>query len=766
MIFFDTETCGYHGPVVLIQWARDDGPIQLHNVWTTPIWETLKLIEEFANEPDGVVGFNLAFDWFHLCQIYTTFILFPDPTAEPRDHINELALLEPEARFGPCLKPVTAHDIMLFARKGPYQSTMDRGDIKIRKIPTPIAWQLAEELEARIPFSDIYFARAKDKKTEKWKVEDVTDDDGSVDPNFKNITLRFKPSSALKALAKDALKFEEDLILKFVDVSCNVKVKEIGYAPFAMAVGCPENWKGAWPEVIHHFISHWSYNSLARQYAEDDVKYTRGLYKYFGSPPCGDDDSILACMVGAVRWRGFPIDISKVKVLKAKAENRIKDLPKSLATAPAVARRYITQHMDDVERLILDGSTKRILLEEVEKWENDDGSKHLAAIAAGEVLEARKMTKEIELYVKLLLAGRFHASFKVIGTLSSRMSGSDGLNPQGIKAVEEIRDAFSLADRDMGYILSGGDFIAFEVSLMEACYNDEQLRKDLQTEIECPKCHGKGCKSCDETGVTKLKIHALFAMSVFNKTYEEIIATQYTDNDLYHKGKTGVFAMGYGGTEHTLADRLGVSPEIALEGYIGFGKRYPGIAKDRKDTSDKFCSMRQPGGIGTKVEWHEPADYIESMLGFRRYFTLENRICKTLFELANDPPERWKRIKLKVVRRDRIQTAGGATMSALYAAAFNIQASNMRAAANHKIQSTGAQITKHVQRRIWDIQPIGVSSWVVQPMNIHDEIMNAHIPSVTEQVESVVRQTVEEYRELVPLIGIDWRNNISSWAGK
>ena len=47
--------------------------------------------------------------------------------------------------------------------------------------------------------------------------------------------------------------------------------------------------------------------------------------------------------------------------------------------------------------------------------------------------------------------------------------------------------------------------------------------------------------------------------------------------------------------------------------------------------------MRQPGGIGSKVEWHEPADFVESMLGFRRYFTLENRICKTLFDLADDP---------------------------------------------------------------------------------------------------------------------------------
>ena len=50
--------------------------------------------------------------------------------------------------------------------------------------------------------------------------------------------------------------------------------------------------------------------------------------------------------------------------------------------------------------------------------------------------------KEIELYDKLLLAGKFHASFIVIGALSSRMAGADGLNAQGIKHTKEVRQMF------------------------------------------------------------------------------------------------------------------------------------------------------------------------------------------------------------------------------------------------------------------------------------------------------------------------------------
>ena len=73
--------------------------------------------------------------------------------------------------------------------------------------------------------------------------------------------------------------------------------------------------------------------------------------------------------------------------------------------------------------------------------------------------------------------------------------------------------------------------------------------------------------------------------------------------------------------------------------YADFVKRYPGIDKARNKTFDAFCSMRQPAGIGSAVVWAEPAEYIETFLGFRRYFTLENKICKALFDLARNVAE-------------------------------------------------------------------------------------------------------------------------------
>lgn len=818
-IYFDTETCGLYGPTVLIQWAEGDGPVHLHEVWKAPAYETLKLIETIATNPGGCIGFNLAFDWFHLVQTYTTLLLLSDPSAYPEDCVEEYALKEREARDGPCLKPVTAFDLMLHARKGPYQSTMERGDIRIKKVPTAIAWLLAAELERRIPLADIYFARKKNKHEPKWKVYDLTDDAGDIIPDFKDVVLKFAPSSALKTLAADALGLKPDAILLFADIEPQIWPEELGYAPFALAIGKPGDWRGAWPTCINHHINHWGYHNLAREYAKKDVELTRSLYQHFGCPGMGDDDSVLACMVAACRWRGYSINAEGMAALKVKARERIKQVP----TAPQYVKKYLQDVMDPTEIVAMKGSTKKVILEEMARdmqrsCEQCDESgrdpetyetctkcggkgsyRHPAAIRAEQILEARKALKEIEIYDKLLIAGRFHASFVVIGTLSSRMAGTDQLNAQGIKREAYVRQEFPLAWP--GYTLCGGDFAGFEVVLAEACYNDPELRADLLTKRPCHKCCKKkdpalkstGCEKCDNgvlnrgtpdetfckscliykpkpgcddcwgTGLTDSKIHALFGQYVYPEmSYEEILA----DKEIYTRCKSAVFAMLYGGEGFTLKERLGVPIEVADAAYERFCRRYPGVGRARKRVIEMFCTLTQPGGIGSKVEWSDPADFIESMFGFRRYFSLENKIARALFELANKPPVTWKNIKVKVTRRDREQTAMGAVQSALYGATFALQSSNMRAAANHVIQSSGATITKMVQRRIWEIQPPGVSDWHVQPMNIHDEIMCPAKPELVPEVHRIVFDAVEELRPQVPLIKIDWKDTISSWAGK
>lgn len=829
-LYLDSETCGLHSMPVLLQYALDEGPISLYDIWTEPIGKTLALIESWFQY--CIVGFNLSFDVFQLAKLYTIFRLCPTDWI-PVEHINQIARREMDGRDGPAIKFASALDLMMYSRKGPYQSLMARKDIYIRKVPTALAYALSEELEEKVQLDGIYFARKADPEAPRWTVMDRNDGEGEFDPHFRDVVLRFAPAGGLKFLAEYALGMVPKFHYEDVEPPKNWYPQEIGYAPFANAISSEEeDWevwgydkkkemkvlKGhAWPARIKLFIDHWGNHKDAREYAYDDIVYTRELDRHFEFPEIGDDDSILASMVPVVRWRGFQIDQPGMSDLRETAQSKV-DASQFNPNAPGEVRAYMEEMMDEMEVLSIESSgvwsTKKANLESIrKKWtvdEEEDCDKcggdgcprcdgkgvmeikppceegmgnHPAAYRAKEVLDIKIAGKEVELYNKILTAGRFHASFVVVGTKSSRMSGTDGLNAQGIKATKAVRRCFPLVWP--GFVLCGGDFDSFEVTLADAVYNDPALRKELLKKIPCPfceqtkkchKCNGTGCKDCQGSGkcaecddemMVRQKIHGLFAMSIFpGYTYAQILASSGTENDMYLKGKSGVFAMIYGGTWETLQRNLGIDEETAKEAFEAFGKKYPGVGLARERTFNAFCSMRQPGGVGTQVVWVDPQDYVESFLGFRRYFTLENKICRALFDLAQVPPKGWRNHPVKVWRRDRVQTAGGAVASALYGAAFGLQQANMRAAANHEIQSPGGQITKHAQRAIWDLQPVGAHELKVAVMNVHDELMCVTKPSYVPQVTEKVRGVVEHYRDRVPLIGMTWNEAQANWAEK
>lgn len=791
MIYFDTETCGFHGPIVLIQWAEDDGPVILHSPWVSPIRETLEILEDLCNHEEGVCTFNMAFDWFHVCQMYTTLTLLASKVGDkeyPQDHKKLYAECEPLARDGLCLRPQSSLDLMMIARRGEYQSTMDRGDVRIRRVPMNIAPALCLELDQRILLKDVYFAKSSNPQR-RWVAKYRDLPDGEMDTEFMDVVLEFRPTSALKALAQDALDLKDDAILKFHDIELSEKLrpKELGYAPFALA-----NKEESWLDVIDFHITHWSYHKLARQYGELDVKYLQWLHHYFSARKDGKDkgeskelalsqgydnlmsggdlDSELCCMVAAVRWKGFRVDIPALEKMREKQVQLMKNATSGLGS-PKKVLQYLLEVMDDTEKEALintDGnlSTKGVYLEGIAKWVEsevcddcygagcekcDEGLilsdvLHPAAKRAKEVLDYRHAEKRINIINKFTTAGRFHASFKVIGTLSSRMAGGDGLNAQGVPHEHDFRSCFPLAPEDM--VLSGGDFGGFEVSLADAVYGDPELRHDLQT--------GK-------------KIHALFGQYLFpHKDYEGIMATAELagDANLYSRAKQGVFALLYGGEGFTLKNRVGISEEVADKAYAEWCAKYKVWGDARKEIFNQFCSMRQPGGLGSKVEWHDPCDYAESMLGFRRYFTLENQIVKALFDLAEKLPKEFLKYKKKIVRREREQTESGAMRSALFGAAFGLQSANMRAAANHVIQSTGAELTKQLQLELWNIQPKGINHWRIVPMNIHDEVMTPVKSAYREEAKRIVESFVEKNKELVPLLEMDWSPNMQSWAEK
>ena len=361
-----------------------------------------------------------------------------------------------------------------------------------------------------------------------WHVFDIRKKGGDINPDFKDVCLRFSPKSGLKFLAEHALGMVPKFHFKDVEVDRQFLPKELGYAPYALALSNPhKNWevrgrnkKGekvvlgkAWPGVIKQHIDHWATRPDAREYATDDIVYTRGLDDHFKNPEPGDDDSILACMVPVIRWRGFKINIKGMAKLLAKARDHVRSSPVNVNKPPEV-RRYIGECMDDMESMFLEETTKKAKLEAVAAWEIkepepcakcngcgechrcDHGTlkpgKHPAALRAKELLEVKIAKKEIELYTKLLRAKKFHASFNVIGTLSTRMSRfRTGSMPRASRPQSEVRGMFPLAWE--GYELCGGDFDSFEVTLADALWlqrSETPRGSHHPAAVSQVRCHG------------------------------------------------------------------------------------------------------------------------------------------------------------------------------------------------------------------------------------------------------------------------------------
>lgn len=800
MIFFDTETLSFNGPMVLLQYAEDGGPIVLYPVWERPVKETLNLLRYLASQP--VVGFNLAFDWYQVQKLFNMMCLLEQdhgPDSKPEDHIQYLGEVEAEARFGDCIKPVSAMDLMLYARKGPYQMTMKRKPAVLRRVHKKISSLVVEELKLRLAdLPDVIGLRIVAKP---------------YNADFDDIKISFHPKGSLKALVVAAGLREPRSLLSDLDMP--TPPAEVPWAPFATAISKGPHWvykRGAltWPARVKDFITFWGYHKAAREYALADVVDTRGLYDHFGKPELGDDDSVLACMMGSIRWHGYSLDLEQIDKILEETYDVVHDYPTGSKQVLTLLKRELTEqelmNLKDREGKV---STKSEIIHGLKDWrkdcdcvtykkeirQDDEGNTVIDRVATADkgcsvcsgtgklqhpvvpvvtgILEARTAKVNRAMLKKLKQAGRFHPSATVTGSLSGRMGGgslnADGekitvLNAMGVS--KKLRSCFTFADE--GAWLEGGDFDAFEISIACRVWDDQTLNMELLTCHACENVatpkefrESEHCPRCKKKAFRK--IHALFAMALYpTLSYEDVTASKGGDPDYYDNAKRSLFGgVMYGGDENTIHNRVGVPLEDAKRGRERFFGRYEGVQAAQDRAFDRFCSMRQEGGIGSKVTWNEPAESVEALTGFRRYFDIENTIVKCLYNLSDKMPREWTKFREIVVRRDREQSIANATRTALLAAAFQLQAACMRAALNHEIQSTGAILNKKLQRRLWDVQPSGVSPWIVAPLNQHDEIM---CPT-KRKLRDVVDQFLDEAAELVPLIKMDWRK-LDSWADK
>lgn len=718
MIFYDTETCGLHGVATLIQWALDDGPVHLHEVWKEPVRYTVSLIDRIVQH--DVCGFHLTFDHFHLCKLRTIFSRIPRHWI-PEEHIDEIADQELLARDEGCLKQKAAVDLLVLASQGKYQAlVLENNEIRIRSVPQCISKKAAVILNEYLSFPDIYFARKKDPSIRFQTLQGKR-------KGFDDIVLKFAPSRKLKHLVKHLCKAK---VMMFEDIMPDEmpQDKKKGYRPFGM-----------WRDYIESHIEWWQTKRTARLYAQEDVEHVRALWNYFDCPPAGDRDSDLACMIGAVRWHGFTINKEKTQAYLEKCAVDMVQAPRD----PRKAKPYIEGALDDAERSIaaLEDTSKETLKDFALTFEG-----HQAGTRALAVLAARRAKYDHDMCRKLLEAGRFHAAATVVGTLSGRKSGRGGdFNSQGISKNPDVRELFTFAWP--GMILCGGDFDQFEITIADAYFKDPVLHEEL---------------------LTGVSIHGQLGSFLYEVPYEEIMATKKQKDGPYSLSKIAVFRTLYGGTPAGAVKTLGITAKAADVAYDKFLNHYKMIGVGRQAIFDDFTMLTQPGGTGTAVILDDPERVeVESILGFKRSFSPQFDVIKAIHKFAQFIPRELCAFddQMRVKRsRDRRQTPSGALSSSLYSTSFSLQGEIQRAANNHVIQSSGAEICKGLEHAVWSLQPHGYNPWKVAPINLHDELQVVCHPDTVDELTRVVENTVEEYRKIVPLLAMDWETNKENWS--
>lgn len=739
MYFYDTETCGLFGVPIIIQHARDDGPVRVHNIWETPAGQTLELIEAMMAE--GVCGYNLTFDHFHLQKIYNMLALVDEDTI-PIKNIRLMYEAEADGRFGQCVKPYEVVDLMMNVRKSELQQAMGKKEWRIKKVHMNLVSKLVEYLNRNTRIES-YLHIIPDAI---WHSAIIENSKGEwIDREWRDIVGRIRSSGGLKPVCAYVFNMPAK---SFQEVMPDNQPIELGYIPFAKQIVEMDGWptkkppvgmvgeyKGTWPAHIRSHVAHWK-QALPLKYAMEDVIWTRKLYEHFDEPS-ETVDSSLTCTVASCKWRGFDLDTQQLELLR---DSIIDEIDSQIIDSRR-ARRYLMEAMDkfEVDRFMaqdkVEGKTNKPALDQLEKWiepcdkclENGwDGcpecGEHEVARRAKKIKNSRKMNAKLKVIRKLLLAERLYPGYNVIGTKSSRMSGSGGLNPQGFDKEKQFRSCFTL-----GPNLAGGDFDGFELTICDAVYDDPNWHEMLTT--------GK-------------KVHAIFGAGLYDMDYDDVMA----DKEKYGKSKSGLFALVYGGTAGAIEYKLEATAEQSKRAEKEFFKNFPLFLKRREEIYKHYRPLKDD------CTWEEPLDYIESFMGHRRYFNLEWKICRLLYRLAQDMPFEC-RDEPTCIRHEkgRVQTVSNALRSALYQSIRQIQKKASRAAINHEIQSPGADITKAVQKAMSDLQPKGIHDWQIQTMNVHDELIAVvHNPAIVDLVERTVYDKIEELKEKVPLLEMEW----------
>lgn len=717
-LYVDTETVGLCGPVKLIQFSIDRGPVQFIRLYgphgsavqTEGEMAAFKTLFGLMGQPDTqFIGWNTAFDLWHLYRLYHIFTNQsfgkPDEKKVRPFDCKVLDLHLHAVQKGPFAAFAFAN------RKGP------RATAVVRRIP-----RVAQE----------HVTKAVLEKLRPLVPGDVTVSEHEV-PSRKNlVTLSFNLSVKRLGLKAHA-EYWGYPVIKLQDVWPLPKFDEKPWMPW---------WDERYSEVALECDKVLDKtDGEFYTYAKNDIEYLWLAEDKLGhpDPTCHDTATHI---VAYSRYHGFTVDPVVLDRTVVHYDSEMTKLEQDLAGIDLMSWQSKVKALAALDPMIK--RANKSTLEAIGK----SGSK--AAELARKMIGYGPAKQKVDQAKKVKEAGALYCSLRVLGAATGRLAGEGSFNVQGIGKPERVGvDGPIVGLREAVETAAVGDFHQFELAIAASAWGDKRLLSDLDAGIDV---HLATAVDCHPKLVGKI-------------TYEEAKRAKKDEahpmHDVVVKSRTEckrmVFGILYGCTAQKIMEVFGVTLDEANRILERFYTRYPGVREFKTSIERGFCTA-------DTVTWAKDSvarmrDSETDLTGYTRRWTFEKTVACIMWDLGQS----WKSTGLvgTVVRQDAKgdQSIDNACRSAFLGAAIAIQQAVYRQAANMKIQTTGAILCVMLWARLWD-------KFKLPSVNVHDEIVKARWPWFNyEAVKAECTAFCDEVRHMVKHIRYDLAP-CDRWSGK
>jgi len=745
-LYLDTETVGLMGPVKLIQYSIDRGPVQFIKLpagWQFSDWgsvlgpmfgrNVLQQLEElygYLYRSDvTVVTFNGGFDLFKLYQLRQ--VMLGGKNTDP-ERLTE---------------PFTAKTLDLYThavRVGPFApwAFSKKKVVQLRRVPAvakELAAQTVEKLIAPKLPAGVTFKRSEHRVKNRKDL----------------VTLSWvaKASNGLKSLAEH---FSGRTPIKLKDVwplpdwEKSKGGKKSDYTPWLPYWEHDARYAALEAECDKVLSGNDARSQEFFQYAADDITNLFVVEDGLKNPSPDHHDAAVEC-VAFTRYFGFELDQESLSRTVAHYKKRVDECERLLAGVNLRSSKSRLAKLKTFNPLI--GNSSKLILKDLT---NRYAGTELARVAEAMLgFGAAKQRLDQALKLSGCQTRRAHPDLRVMGTSTKRMAGTAGFNYQGIAQVEEVGE-FLIGLRAAIKTCFGGDFSGFELAIAASAWNDEQMLADLTNKIDihtAVMCQAhpdiKGKYTYEQANkIRKDKNHP-----------DEIFI-----NKCRNQTKRIVFGILYGAAAPKINEVLEfeINDPRGQEVLDAFFERYKGAGAFRKSEEKRFLTADVERWTNDSVS--RMARSSTNLAGSTRHFDFECDVAAVLWQVGRNFAKFVDCALIPtgtIIRQDikGQQSIKGAVQSAFLGGAMAIQATVCRAAINDPIQSTGAELCKMLMAELWFAMHAPI-------LQIHDEYAAARHRNWLQQLAArIIDAFMDKWRPVVRHIGLDYKET-ELWADK